>query len=167
MRQNGGRRPPRGPGSWPRCPDPCEQALDFVIGPWRDLKGHLPPGYQANHLNQNAAYGEPIPMRYGVAIGLFGNVRLPSHFDSPHTLFHKSIERFWDQFRIGGSHPGKLPTNGEYGKAIAEALQAAGCHADLASAFAEYARAAREAWGLREDGLVKVIPRKMYFPEAP
>jgi len=41
--------------------------------PYGDLAGNVPEGFQANHVNQNAAYGSVIPQNDGLAIPMEGN----------------------------------------------------------------------------------------------
>ena len=41
-------------------------------------------------------------------------------------MAHARIERFWNQFREGGSRFGEMPTNREYSQAVLTSMRAAG-----------------------------------------
>jgi hypothetical protein len=93
-------------------------------------------GRQSNHLNQNAVYsrlstnpdvrGAVIPPGQGSTVPLGGGTATAG---TQHNLFHRSLERFWDQYRPGGARFGDVPTNGEYQRALVQALRDAGFNA--------------------------------------
>jgi hypothetical protein len=64
----------------------------FRIDTYSNLSGNLPPGYQAHHLNQSAAYGSIIPHGQGASIPLQGNIFID--VGAPHTSAHVSLEGF-------------------------------------------------------------------------
>ncbi len=127
--------------------------------PHGELVGTLEEGYQANHLNQNAAFKDVIPERRGVAIAMRGDaITEPG---TPHYEFHASMESFWNQYRPGGSLYGRTPTNAQYGSAVEQALRAAGnSPAEVASLSAD-ARANRIEFGLSESDPVPRIPGRL------
>jgi len=78
-------------------------------------------GIEANHLNQSGAY-KVIVKEGGACIGLQGKAAVGQA--SEHGQFHAVLERFWDQFRTGGSKEGQQVANGGYLDALREALTA-------------------------------------------
>jgi hypothetical protein len=123
------------------------------------MKGRLPQGEQANHLNQDAAFRDVIPQNEGAAVPLRGNAF--TEVGSPHYEFHRSLEGFWNQFRPGGARAGETPTCGEYGAALNRAMRAAGASEAEASAAVQAARANREQFGLTEADPVPRIPGRL------
>src|SRR5208337_5291756 len=92
--------------------------------PYGELRGTLPEGIQANHLNQNAVFESVIPQNEGLSVPLEGNtITEPG---TPHYNFHQTLEQFWEPYRRGGELYGQVPTNAQYGEALHNALQAAG-----------------------------------------
>ena len=86
--------------------------------------GHLrkiKDGQQSHHLNQDAAFRSKIPREEGAAIKLKGNAF--RDIGSDHYNVHKELEKFWDQYRRGGSKFGQVPTIGEYNKALENSLK--------------------------------------------
>ena len=81
------------------------------------------PG-QAHHLSQNAAFKSIIPKGEGLCVKLPGNIL--NNKNSPHYKAHKSMETFWDKYRKNGTNYGKIPTVGEYNKALYDSLISAG-----------------------------------------
>ena len=140
-------------------------AENITAVPYGDLSGTLPEGFQANHLNQNAAFeldqagNEVIPQEEGLAIGMQGNaITEPG---TPHYNFHQSLEQFWNQYRRSGAFFQLRPTNAEYGQALQQALQSAGYSSSQAADLTAQAAAQRTAYGLGEFDLVPRIPRQI------
>ncbi|TCS37743.1 hypothetical protein EDC30_10335 [Paucimonas lemoignei] len=79
---------------------------------------------QAHHLNQDAVFKSVIKTNDGLAIRLEGNAF--TEIGSPHYNAHRSLERFYNQFRKGGEFYGEVPTNLQYSKALLNSLQEAG-----------------------------------------
>ena len=77
---------------------------------------------------------------------------------TPHYIYHRSLEQFWEPYRKGGSLFGSRPTNAEYGEAMRRALVASGFSDAQASNLATQAAAQRVANGLSESKLVPLIP---------
>jgi RHS repeat-associated protein len=115
--------------------------------------------FQANHLNQNAAFRDVIPREQGVANAMKGNAFTQP--GTPHYEFHKSIEGFWDKFRQGGSKFGETPTNRQYGNAVEKALRAAGYSKSEAKTLAREAAANRATHGLKPSDPVPRIPGRI------
>jgi RHS repeat-associated protein len=130
------------------------------VGSYGDLAEELQgSGLQANHLNQNAAFRSIIPPDEGLAVGMEGNaITEPgtAHYD-----FHQSLEQFWDQYRPGGELFGQVPSNGEYGQALQNALEAGGLTSQEAAELADQAAAQRAASGLSESSPVPRIPGRI------
>jgi RHS repeat-associated protein len=142
-----------------RCITPIARRLP-KIGPYKELRKTLPKGEQANHLNQNAAYRDVIPEDQGLAVGMRGNAFTEP--GTPHYEFHKSLEKFWDQFRKGGSQAGTTPTNAQYDDALKEALKSGGFSGDEAAKLAREAASQRASHGLKPGDPVPRVPGKMY-----
>lgn len=84
-----------------------------------------PGAGQSHHLNQDAVFNSVIKTNDGLAIKLEGNAI--TDVGSPHYNAHRSLERFYDQFRNkGGDLYGEVPTNLQYSKALLNSLQEAG-----------------------------------------
>ncbi|HYO10146.1 MAG TPA: RHS repeat-associated core domain-containing protein [Tepidisphaeraceae bacterium] len=89
-----GGKPPGTPGAPCGGNSGCDQIIDLMIGTYGDLKGTLESGFQAHHLNQNAAFSGSIPSDAGISVGLLGNAF--SDGGSPHWLAHQSLkDKFW------------------------------------------------------------------------
>jgi hypothetical protein len=134
-------------------------AEQFVTGRYGTLRGTLPPGFQANHLNQDAVYGDIIPRNEGLSVGMRGNA-----FSEPgtsHFVFHQSMEQFWDQYRRGGNLFKKTPTNAQYGEALQRSLVAGGLSPTQASELSAQAATQRAAYGLSEISAVPRIPGRI------
>jgi hypothetical protein len=138
---------------------PARAGEQIVTGPFGKLSGTLPPGFQANHLNQGAVFNGFIPRDQGFSVGLRGNAF--SDRDTPHYAFHQSLEQFWNQYRNGGSLYRSTPTNAKYGEAVRGALVAAGLPPERVSEFAAQAAAQRVANGLSETAPVPRIPGRI------
>jgi len=143
---------------------PPKEPLPEVAG-YKELKAELiGTDVQVNHLNQTAAFGRNIPKDLGLCNRLRGNAMTEA--GSPHYEFHRSLETFWNQFRLGnakvptGARYGEKPTNAEYGVALEKALKAAGCTVEEAANFAAKAAAERAAYGLSESAQVPHVPRR-------
>lgn len=137
---------------------PSEQ-LWVYTAPYGEMAGRLPPGVQANHLNQDAAFGSIIPKDQGVAVPLAGNAI--TEIGSEHYAFHESLEGFWSPYRRGGSLFTFRPTNAEYGQAIYSALRAAGRSPEEAAALTQAAEADLATNGLAPTDPVPNIPGRM------
>ena len=132
-------------------------------GPYGTVAGELNgTGLQANHLNQNAAYGKVIPKDQGLTVGMRGNAF--RDVGSPHYQFHGSMEEFWSPYRNGGTSYGIRPTNAQYGAATEQALIKSGYTPAQAANLAEQAAAQRAAYGLSPSAPVPVIPARL--PQA-
>lgn len=94
-----------------------------AMGPHGKLKNDPSPG-QSHHLNQDAAYRDVIPREKGAAIKLEGNAFTEP--GTPHYEAHRSMEKFWDQYRRGGELNGQLPTNTQYTQALKRSLESSG-----------------------------------------
>jgi hypothetical protein len=129
-------------------------------GPYGDLAGSLDKGFQAHHLNQNAAFSDVIPKDEGFAIGIRGNAF--TDLGTPHYDFHSSLEGFWNQYRIGGDLFGDYPTNAQYGEAVTRALQDAGLSSSEAQRLSDLAAQNRTAYGLSPNVPVPRIPNRLY-----
>jgi hypothetical protein len=132
----------------------------IVTGPYGRLRGTLPPGFQANHLNQNAVYEGIIPEEEGLSVATKGNIITEP--GTPHYNYHRLLEQFWDQFRKGGSLESKRPTNAEYGDAVRRALIASGFSPAQASDLVAQAAAQRAEYGLIESAFVPRVPRAIW-----
>jgi hypothetical protein len=148
---------PKGAIAVPASTQATEQ---IVTGPYGKLSGTLPPGFQANHLNQDRVYGGFIPKKEGLSVAMRGNILAEP--GTPHYNYHRSLEQFWDQYREGGSLESKMPTNAEYGEAVRQALIASGLSFAQASDLAEHAAAQRAAYGLSESDVVPQIPKAIW-----
>jgi hypothetical protein len=122
----------------------------------KELAGSL---LQANHLNQDAAFGSIIPREEGVAVGMRGNAL--KDIGSPHFEYHKSLETFWDEYRNGGSEAGKVPSCAEYNLAIRKALMDAGYSEKDANSLVNAAAEQQVRFGLKETSPVPRIPGRM------
>jgi hypothetical protein len=132
----------------------------IATGAYGELRKTLPRGFQANHLNQNGAYGGFIPKNEGLSVAMRGNIIAEP--GTPHYNYHRSLEKFWEQYRRGSSLESKIPTNAEYGEAVKQALIASGLFPAQASDLAEQAAAQRVAYGLSESAPVPRIPRAIW-----
>jgi hypothetical protein len=138
----------------------AERGLGLETGAYRALTRQLRgTDIQANHLNQNAAFGGIIPQSEGLAVGMRGNAF--TEVGSPHFSFHSSLEKFWEQYRRGGENFGRLPTNAQYGSAVEEALTRSGYTATQASTIANLAATQRTAYGLLPSAPVPRIPGRI------
>jgi len=137
-----------------------ESGLVLNQGRYGDLVGSLDDGFQAHHVNQNAAYKSIIPKDEGFAIGIRGNAFTDA--GTPHYEFHKSLDGFFDSYRKGGDSFGELPTNAQYGEAVTQALKDAGLSSAEASKLSDFARLNREAFGLKQSDPIPRVPRKIY-----
>jgi hypothetical protein len=132
----------------------------IVAGRYGSLRGTLPLGFQANHLNQNKVYEAIIPKNEGLSVPMRGDILTEP--DTPHYNYHRSLEQFWDQYRAGGGLEAGMPTNAEYGEAVQRALIASGLSPAQAADLATQAAAQRVANGLGESELVPRIPRAIW-----
>jgi hypothetical protein len=128
--------------------------------PYGKIRGTLPPGFQANHLNQSTVYEGFIPKDEGLSVPMRGNIITEP--GTPHHIYHRSLEQFWDQYRRGGSLESARPTNAEYGEAVRRALIASGFSRRQASDLAAQAAAQRVAAKLSESAPVPLIPKAIW-----
>jgi RHS repeat-associated protein len=141
-------------------PVAANMPLVAAIGPYGTLTQSPIPGYQAHHVNQDAAFKSVIPTSQGLAIQIRGNAFIDR--GTPHYEFHSSLEHFWQAFRPGGSRAGQRPTNAEYGAAVTQALQDAGLSQQEAQQLSAMAATNRSTFGLNPAGLVPRVPNKMH-----
>ena len=119
-------------------------------------------GFQAHHLNQNAAYKVSIPPASGQSILLRGDAIRDA--GSPHYEAHASLENWWNDYRKGGSKAFQVPTNAEYGQALKQSLVDAGMSPADAALHAEVARQQRLASGQADAAPVPKVPGKINQP---
>jgi RHS repeat-associated protein len=98
----------------------------------------IPGKGQAHHLNQNAVFSSWVKKSQGVSVKLRGNAFTEPN--SPHYKFHHSMEKFWDQYRKGGSKFGQKPTITQHSEAVHGALLEAGINKKVASFLSNIAR---------------------------
>ena len=128
-------------------------------GLYAALRRQTVRGIQANHLNQDAAYGSIIPKQQRAAVRMRGNA-----FTQPgtqHFVFHKERESFWAPYRRGGALFGQRPSNAQYSEAVKRALSKAGFSRRDAARLAREAGQSREAFALRETDPVPRIPNPL------
>jgi hypothetical protein len=116
-------------------------------------------GLQANHLNQNAAYGSVIPSEKGLSIGMEGNAL--RDVESAHYRFHSVLEDFWDSYRPGGDMYPQPPANADYDLALRSALRAGGFSRGDAAYIARQAAAQRTEFGLAPNDPVPQVPKRL------
>jgi hypothetical protein len=144
---------PESPGGTPAAEMP-------VVESYGDMKGTLPEGYQANHLNQNAAFRDVIPQDEGAAVAMRGNAFTEP--GTPHFEFHKSLESFWNQFRRrGGARYGERPTNAEYSEALNQALRDGDFSPEEAAYIEREAQTNRLDHDLSDSDLVPRVPGRL------
>jgi hypothetical protein len=91
-----------------------------VVGPYSYMKELLKgSGWQANHLNQSAAF-KVIDKDLGACIDFVGEAFTKG---TEHNAFHQVLEAFWAQFREGGSRVNQVVSNKEYLAALRQALE--------------------------------------------
>jgi hypothetical protein len=129
------------------------------VATYGEMSGTLGDGMQANHLNQNAAYGGVIPKDQGVATPMEGNAI--TDIGSTHYEFHQAMEKFWAPYRSGGARFGATPTNFEYGNALENALVQGGYSEEEAGFLAAQAAAQRQAYGLGQMDAVPRVPGRL------
>jgi uncharacterized protein YjbJ (UPF0337 family) len=127
------------------------------IAPHKDFRGTLPEGYEANHLNQTAAYGRKIRYKDGLCAPIQGDAFVPG---TQHYKFHQSLGKFWRQFQPNGARAGQTPTNAEYGQALERALREAGYTEQEVAEMAAQAARERAAYGLKETDPVPDLAQK-------
>jgi hypothetical protein len=94
-----------------------------------------------------------------MSIKLAGNAF--KDINSPHYNAHESLEKFWAQYRRGGSKYGEMPTNLEYTKAMVDSLKAAGYSQQEAMQIAREAIKQRIKYGLLGGEPVPRIPNRI------
>ncbi|PKB13885.1 LysM peptidoglycan-binding domain-containing protein [Janthinobacterium sp. 64] len=130
-----------------------------LVGGYGILSGSV-SGYQAHHLNQNAVYKASIAPAQGLSILLRGNAFTES--GSPHYEAHASLERWWDNYRGGGSLERQLPTNADYGSALKQSLIDGGMSPRDSARYSEGARQQRLGAGHPDAAAVPRLPRRIY-----
>jgi hypothetical protein len=131
-----------------------------VVMPYGQMTGRLPEGYQANHVDQNAAFRSQIPRDAGSSVALMGNAF--TDIDSEHYNFHESLENdFWNDYRKDGDSYGELPTCAEYDVAMKSALQKSGFSPEESDSIVLKAQEARATHGLTGESLVPRIPGRL------
>jgi hypothetical protein len=128
-------------------------------GSFEILEGQLAPGFQRNHLNQNAVFRNVISEAEGLVIPLQGDAIFGT--GTPHWRFHQSLEAFWEQWRTGPMRGQPFPTYAEYGRAVQRALEVAGLTPTQAADVAAQAARQRAIYGLAETGQVPRIPARL------
>ena len=124
--------------------------------------GHLrkiKDGYQSHHLNQDAAFGTIIPREKGAAIKLKGNAF--TDIGSDHYNVHNELEKFWDQYRRGGSKFGQIPTIGEYNKALENSLKQTSMSPQERCKALSSAKRNQSRYGLTESDFIPKIPGRI------
>ncbi|HHX2516567.1 TPA: RHS repeat-associated core domain-containing protein, partial [Neisseria subflava] len=116
-------------------------------------------GQQSHHLNQDAAFRSKIPREEGAAIKLKGNAF--RDIGSDHYNVHKELEKFWDQYRRGGSKFGQVPTIGEYNKALENSLKQTSMSPQERCKALSSAKRNQRRYCLTEDDLVPRIPERI------
>ncbi|WP_308167169.1 RHS repeat domain-containing protein [Candidatus Symbiopectobacterium endolongispinus] len=106
-----------------------------AIGPTGQLKNDPSPG-QSHHLNQDATFRDVIPQDQGAAIKLEGNAFTEP--GSQHYEAHKSMEKFWDQYRKNGELYGKMSTNTQYTQALKRSLESSGLSSSQVNESVKY-----------------------------
>ena len=114
---------------------------------------------QAHHLNQDAAFKGVIPKNSGLCIELDGNAFID--IDSGHYKAHKSMEKFWDQYRKGGSKHGQYVSIADYNKALYNSLVDAGVPKQKALYAVRRAYEQQKYYGLKNNSYVPNIPGKI------
>lgn len=114
---------------------------------------------QAHHVNQNAVYKDVIPSDEAIAVKLEGNAFTQP--GTPHYETHFNMEKFWDQFRRGGTRYRERPTNLEYTNAMYKALKESGLSESQAKEVIQQAIKQRIEYGLLGGDLVPRIPGRI------
>lgn len=145
----------------------CEYELTLEDGDKIILKRH---GYQkleegqSHHLNQDAAFRDTIPTIEAITIKLEGNAF--TDYDSSHQNAHKSLEEFWDKYRVGGELEGIRPIIREYNEALKASMIAAGFSQNDSDLIVQIAKRQQEVYRLSEINIVPRIPNKIYFSDS-
>ncbi|MFR4977936.1 MAG: RHS repeat domain-containing protein, partial [Butyricicoccus sp.] len=127
----------------------------YHVAPYSELKKNQNIVGQAHHINQNAAYGSVIPQQDGVSVKLLGNIFKDP--DAQHTIVHRELEKFWDQYR--GSKT--KPTNMQYTYAVYKALVAADIDSKDAMEITRASIQQRVHYGLVGGETVPKVPNKI------
>lgn len=123
-------------------------------------------GYQANHLNQDAAFSHDgagrsiIPSKDGVAIPLYGDAF--NDVGSEHFIFHAHLENFWDQYRQGGALAGRRPMLDTYNAAVENALRSAGIPEKEIQMSLNAMRGQQAQYASQLNGMVPRVPGRIY-----
>lgn len=91
---------------------------------------------QAHHLNQDAAFGKKTQVILrddGLCVELTGNAF--SDIGTQHYNAHETMEKFWNQYRKGGSKEGQAVSLDDYNRALLKSLKDANL-SDLDAAYA-------------------------------
>ena len=115
---------------------------------------------QAHHLSQNAVFKNAIPQGDGLCVELNGNAF--SEIGSPHYEVHRSLERFWNQYRKGGDLYREYPTIGEYNRAVYNSLLSTNKFTPQEAAYAvRRAYGQQRSAGFTNSDFVPRIPGKL------
>jgi hypothetical protein len=133
---------------------------ELVTGPYGQLRGRLPWGWQAHHVNQNAVFGKIVPRKSGFSVGMRGSIF--SQPGTPHYNFHRSMEEFWNQYRARGAQEGITPTIAEFHQAAERAFVAAGFTPEQASGLVAQAATDLTSRGVSLAAEVPRIPGKIW-----
>jgi hypothetical protein len=127
------------------------------IRPYNALESPRPVGFQANHLNQNGAYGGSIPPNDGLSLMMRGDAFADPA--SPHGQFHEVLDRFWAPYQKGGELEGQIPENWRYDEAMQQGLSRAGYSRRAVARIADRAAEQRETRGLAPNDPVPRVPK--------
>ena len=115
---------------------------------------------QAHHLSPNAVFKNAIPQGDGLCVELNGNAF--SEIGSPHYEVHRSLERFWNQYRKGGDLYREYPTIGEYNRAVYNSLLSTNKFTPQEAAYAvRRAYGQQRSAGFTNSDFVPRIPGKL------
>ena len=115
---------------------------------------------QAHHLSQNAVFKNAISQGDGLCVELNGNAF--SEIGSPHYEVHRSLERFWNQYRKGGDLYREYPTIGEYNRAVYNSLLSTNKFTPQEAAYAvRRAYGQQRSAGFTNSDFVPRIPGKL------
>ena len=74
---------------------------------------------------------------------------------------HKELEKFWDQYRRGGSKFGQIPTIGEYNKALENSLKQTSMSPQERCKALSSAKRNQSRYGLTESDFIPRIPGRI------
>ena len=138
------------------------EKVTIELDTYKALSKNGQPG-NAHHLNQQAAFKnlKGYNPKSGAAVKLEGNIF--KDIGSPHYNAHKSLEKFWDNYRFGGNLAGSRPTIAEYNKALYESLRYSGLSRANARAAVQTAVEEQLSYDLLPSDYVPRIPGKIHL----